>query len=413
MRHIIHHLSKSRRIYLTILVAALGYFVDVFDIQLFGIVRVRSLQSLGLTPDQITLTGAHLLNWQMGGMLLGGLAWGALGDKKGRIEVLFGTILLYSLGNIANAFVTSIPAYAAARFVAGFGLAGEIGAGIALASELIPKESRSYATILIAIFGTMGPVAGSFVANALPWRWAYVAGGIMGLLLLLLRVSVRESGLFDAMKKHHPGARRGHFRMFFTKRSRLFQYLGCIGLALPIWFTLGIIVIFSPELGMALGTDEPLKASSSVVSFFVGQTLGGLACGLLSQAFRNRRIVIAIFIAGAAATLSGILLAKGISASGFYALLMLASIFCGYWGLFLTVTAECFGTNLRTMAVSTVSNFVRASVIIDTLSVAALKPVIGLIGSIGIVGGAGFLLALIAVWRLPETFTRDLDYIEH
>src|ERR1700689_3996560 len=187
MRAVLLHISNSKRTYFTILVAALGYFVDVFDIQLFGIVRVRSLQSLGLSPDQVTLVGAHLLNWQMAGMLLGGLAWGALGDKRGRIQVLFGTILLYSLGNIANAFVTTIPAYATARFVSGFGLAGEIGAGIALASELITKETRGYATIPIAVFGTMGPVAGTFVANALDWRWAYAGGGALGLLLLLLR----------------------------------------------------------------------------------------------------------------------------------------------------------------------------------------------------------------------------------
>jgi MFS family permease len=411
MRHVIAHISASRRAYLTILVAALGYFVDVFDIQLFGIVRVRSLQSLGLTAGDVTAIGALLLNWQMAGMLLGGLAWGALGDKKGRIYVLFATIFLYSLGNIANAFVTSIPGYAAARFVAGFGLAGEVGAGITLASELIPKETRSYGTILIAVFGTMGPVVGSVVANAMDWRWAYATGGAMGLMLLFLRVSVRESGLFDAVKKQSH-VKRGHFRMFFTKRKRFLNYLGCIGLAIPIWFTLGIIVIFSPELGAALGTDEPLKASSSVISFFVGQTMGGVVCGLLSQAFRNRRIVMGFYILGAAAAQGGILLAHGISANAFYALLMLASFFCGYWGLFLTVTAECFGTNLRTMAVSTVSNLVRASVILDTISVAALKSGYGLIESITVVGGIGFVLALLSIWRLPETFARDLDFIE-
>ncbi|MGE3623369.1 MAG: MFS transporter [Bdellovibrionales bacterium] len=411
MRAAIQHISASRRTYLTILVAALGYFVDVFDIQLFGIVRVRSLQALGLSPEEITDVGAMLLNWQMAGMLLGGLVWGMLGDKKGRVYVLFATILLYSLGNIANAFVETIPQYAAARFVAGFGLAGEIGAGITLASELIPKETRSYATVLIAICGTMGPIAGSMVANAMDWRWAYAVGGCMGLMLLFLRISVHESGMFETVKKQ-PGVRRGHFRMFFNKPKRFLEYLGCIALAVPIWFMIGIVVVFSPEVGVALGIGEPLQASSSVISFFVGQTIGGIGCGLLSQVFRNRRAVIAVFMLGAAATLGGILLAKGISANGFYALLMLASVFCGYWGLFLTVTAECFGTNLRTLAVSTVSNFVRASVIIDTLSVAALKPLVGLLGSIAIVGGVGFVLALLAVWKLPETFARDLNFVE-
>jgi len=411
MRAALKHISANRRTALTILVAAMGYFVDVFDIQLFGIVRVKSLQSLGLAPDDVTAVGAHLLNWQMAGMLLGGLAWGMLGDKKGRIQVLFGTILLYSLGNIANAFVTSIPAYAAARFVSGFGLAGEIGAGITLASELIPRQARGYATVLVAVSGTMGPVAGTFFANAVNWRWAYALGGMMGLLLLLLRVGVHESGLFATMK-HHAHVRRGNFRMFFMNKTRLMHYVGCIFLGMPIWFVLGTIVIFAPEIGIALGTDEPLKASSAVISYFVGQTIGGILCGLLSQFFGNRKTVTAVYILGAGAATAALLMAKGISANGFYALLMLDSMFCGYWGLFLTITAESFGTNLRTIAVSTVSNFVRASVIIDTFLILILKPEYGLIDSVGIIGLANFSLALIAITRLSETSARDLDFME-
>ena len=411
MRAALKHLSANRRTALTILVAALGYFVDVFDIQLFGIVRVKSLQSLGLTADAVTSTGAYLLNWQMAGMLLGGLAWGMLGDKKGRIQVLFGTILLYSLGNIANAFVTSVPAYAAARFVSGFGLAGEIGAGITLASELIPRRARGYATVLVAVSGTMGPVAGTFFANAVDWRWAYALGGIMGLMLLLLRVGVHESGLFASMT-HHIHVRRGSFPMLFANKARLGRYIGCIFLGMPIWFILSAIVIFSPEIGAALGTDEPLKASSAVISYFVGQTFGGILCGLFSQFFGNRKKVTAFYILGAGAATFALLNAKGISANGFYALLMLDSMFCGYWGLFLTIAAESFGTNLRTIAVSTISNFVRASVIIDTLLIAALKSHYGLIGSVEMVGVANFVLGLIAIARLPETFARDLDSME-
>jgi len=412
MHHALKRLSSARRTYLTILVAALGYFVDVFDIQLFGIVRVRSLKDLGLSPDDVTSVGALLLNVQMAGMLAGGLLWGMLGDRKGRLHVLFGTILLYSLGNIGNAFVGGVPGYALARFISGFGLAGEIGAGITLAAELIPKEQRSYATIMVAVCGTMGPVAGSFIANALTWRWAYVFGGAMGLMLLFLRVSVHESGLFNSLKKQVT-VRRGHFRMFVNNRKRFGRYIGCILLAVPIWFTLGIIVIFSPELGEALGTTAPLKASSSIISYFVGQTLGGVIGGLLSQLFANRKNITAFYIVGTAASIAVLLMAHGISAQGFYALLMVCSFFCGYWGLFLTITAEAFGTNLRTLAVSTVSNFVRASVILDTLLVAFLKPQMGLLGSIAVVGGVGLVLALVSIWRLPETFSRDLDFIEH
>ncbi len=412
MRSTLKSLSAARRTYLTILVAALGYFVDVFDIQLFGIVRVRSLHDLGLNPDAIMISGAHLLNWQMAGMLLGGLLWGVLGDKKGRVYVLFGTILLYSLGNIANAFVTTIPAYAAARFFTGLGLAGEIGAGITLASELLPKETRGYGTFLIAIFGTMGPVAGSFIANALDWRWAYAAGGVMGLMLLLLRVTVAESGLFAKLNRK-PGTRRGHLPDLFNNRRRLTNYVSCILLAVPIWFIISIIVVFSPELGIDLGANEPLKAAISMMSFFVGQTLGGISSGLISQLMRNRRKVTAVCIVGAAVMTYILLHARGISSSGFYALLMLDGFFCGYWGLFLTITAECFGTNLRTTATATVSNFVRGSVIIETIAVTALKPHLGLTEAVGIVAVGCFCLALLAIWRLPETFSKDLDFLEH
>jgi MFS family permease len=403
-------LTEKQRINVTILVAALGYFVDIFDIQLFSILRVPSLKSLGLSGDELTTIGSHLLNWQMAGMLLGGILWGMIGDRKGRVYVLFGTIILYSLGNIANAFVTTIPAYAAARFFTGLGLAGEIGAGITLASELLPKETRGYGTSAIVGIGIIGPLVASFMADAFDWRVCYIGGGILGLLLLALRVSVNESGMFTASKK--TGNKHGRFDMLFRKPQRAARYIFSIASGVPVWFFVGIIVIFSPEIGVQLHTDIPLKASTAIVSCYVGLSLGGVISGLLSQIFRDRRKVMAAFILGTAAISYVILQLQNISSGTYYAFIVFGGFFIGYWTLFMTTTAEQFGTNLRATATASASNFVRASVIINSSVIVMIKPTYGLLTSIEIVGAICFVLALLAVWKLPETFGRDLDFVE-
>jgi MFS family permease len=403
-------ISSQQRIALTVLVAALGYFVDVFDLQLFSMLRGASLHSLGLSPDEVTSVGAQLLNWQMGGMLIGGLLWGVLGDRRGRVYVLFGTILLYSVGNIANAFVTNVAGYAAARFFTGLGLAGEIGAGITLAVELMPKNTRSYATAAIVTCGVLGPVAASFMADAVDWRSAYIGGGILGLLLLVLRISVNESNLFRSLNAH--SVARGRFLMLFANRQRLLRYVACVLIAVPTWYVVGVLAIFSPEMGMALDIAEPLKASTAVVSCYVGITIGGLLSGLFSQFFANRKKVMGVFIAGAAAASVALFGAHGISAAAYYAILLIAGIFCGYWTLFMTTTAEQFGTNLRATAATTAPNFVRASIILDTILITSLKPSCGFLVAAEINGVICFALAFLALWKLPETFHQEMDFIE-
>ena len=138
---------------IAVIVAALGYFVDIYDLLLFGIIRLPSLQSLGLSLDQAKITGENILMWQMFGLLIGGIIWGVMGDKKGRLSVLFGSIILYSIANIANGFVQNEMQYSIIRFIAGIGLAGELGAGITLVSELTPKEKRGIATSMVAGIG--------------------------------------------------------------------------------------------------------------------------------------------------------------------------------------------------------------------------------------------------------------------
>lgn len=407
----IHSMNAAQRASLTILVAALGYFVDVFDLQLFSIVRVNSLNGLGLSPDNVTSTGAMLINWQMAGFLVGGIFWGVLGDKRGRVLVLFGTILLYSVSNIANAFVTSIPAYAVCRFFTGMGLAGEVGAGVTLLSEILPKDKRGYATTIMVGCGVLGPVGASVVADSMDWRSAYIAGGVLGLLLLTLRIAVSESGLFDAMGKQKKVS-KGNFFMLFNKRDRFIRYLSCVGIGVPNWFVAGILVAFTPEIGVALGIETPLKVSQAVITYCVGLALGCFLSGLISQILQNRKKVIGIFVVGLITFDCVLLTAHGISASAYYGLIGTAAFFMGYWTVFMTTTAEQFGTNLRATATTTAANFVRGSLILNNLLIGYLKPEYGFLNALTITAIAGFAVAMLGLWKLPETFNNDLDFIE-
>lgn len=404
-------MNASQRISLTILVAALGYFVDIFDLQLFSIVRVNSLTSLGFSQEEITSIGSMLINWQMAGFLVGGILWGVLGDKRGRVFVLFGTILLYSLSNIANAFVTTIPAYAIARFFTGLGLAGEVGAGVTLLSELLPKDKRGYATTIMIGCGVLGPVAASVVADSMDWRNAYIAGGVLGLLLLTLRIAVSESGLFDSMDKQKK-VPKGNFLMFFTNYNRFVRYICCVGIGIPNWFVAGVLVAFTPEIGVALGIETPLKVSQAVITYCVGLALGCFMSGLLSQLLQSRRKIIGAFLCGIITFDCILLTSKGITANSYYGLIGSAAFFMGYWTIFMTTTAEQFGTNLRATATTTAANFVRGSLILNILLIGYLKPTYGFLHALIITAIAGFCLAMLALWKLPETFNNDLDFIE-
>lgn len=401
----------QKNVRLTVIVAALGYFVDIYDLLLFGIVRVPSLQSIGVPNDQLLSVGIKLINSQMAGMLVGGIIWGILGDKLGRLSVLFGSILLYSLANIGNAFVADADTYAILRFVAGVGLAGELGAAITLVSEMMTKETRGIGTTIVASVGILGAVFASFVGDMFDWKVAYIVGGAMGLMLLLLRVKMLESGMFESVKKEK--VRRGDFFMLFRPWKRLSLYLSCILIGMPIWFVIGILVTFSPELAKQLGVIDPIRASTSIMSCYIGLSLGDLASGLLSQVLKNRRKVILLFLG---ITLSGILVyanSSQFSGLAFYYLCGFLGFGVGYWAVFVTVAAEQFGTNLRSTVATTVPNFVRGSVVPLTLSFHALSEHVTLIRAALIVGSACIVIALIALARLHETFGKDLDYVEH
>lgn len=393
-----------------VIVAALGYFVDIYDLLLFSIVRVPSLKFLGVAEQDLLQEGVFLINMQMGGMLLGGILWGVLGDKKGRLSVLFGSILLYSLANIANGFVTNVDQYALLRFIAGIGLAGELGAGITLVAEILPKEIRGYGTALVASVGVLGAVLAYFVADLFDWQIAYFIGGGLGLLLLLLRVSVFESGIFKELKEKP--VTRGNFFSLFTSSRQFFKYLNCILIGLPIWFVIGVLVTFSPEFGVALGVETPIKAGKAIMFAYVGLSLGDLSSGILSQYLASRRRVVLLFLLLTALFVAFFLLLPFRSDLGLYLVCGGLGFSIGYWALFVTIAAEQFGTNMRATVATTVPNFVRGSVNLITPLFLALSQKLGIIAGAGLVGLLTLVIALLALWKINETFGKDLNFLE-
>ncbi|ABL64571.1 MFS transporter [Chlorobium phaeobacteroides] len=405
------HASVRDIFSLPVIVAALGYFVDIYDLVLFSIVRVPSLKSLGLEGKQLIDYGVYLLNMQMIGMLLGGILWGWLGDRKGRLKIMFGSILLYSLANIANGFVTSLPAYALMRFIAGIGLAGELGAGITLVSEVLHTKIRGYGTMLVASIGVSGAILANFVANTYEWHNAFFIGGGLGFLLLFARVKVAESGMFKAMEEK-AGVNRGNMLALFTDRNRFFRYLNSILIGVPIWFVVGVLITFSPEFAVSFGIPEPVSAGNAVMFCYLGLVFGDLSSGLLSQLFQSRRKVILLFMLLSVAAVALYFMQGSSSPAFFYGVCSLLGFASGYWAVFVTVAAEQFGTNLRATVATTVPNFVRGMVVPITMLFQFTKGLFGLENGALLVGTLCIVVAFFSLGALEETFHKDLDYYE-
>lgn len=404
-------LKSDRKLSMTILIAALGYFVDIYDLVLFSVVRVDSLKAIGITGDALMETGALLLNMQLIGFLIGGLLWGVMGDRIGRKQVLFGSILIYSLANIANAFVTSVDQYALCRLIAGIGLAGEIGAGITLVAELMPRHLRGYGTTFVAAVGVSGGVLAGWTGHMFNWQSAYIFGGVMGLMLLLLRVGVAESLMFKHAQQAQ-NARRGHVLMLFNNGRRFMRYLACILIGVPIWYAVGVIITFTPEIGRAMGIATPLLVATALPLCYLGLTIGDIASGLISQKLQSRKKVIALFMGLAGFSCAGLfILGPQLNALGYYGFCLLIGIFIGYWVLMLTTAAEQFGTDLRATVTTSVPNFVRGTAVICTSAFVMLKSM-GVMESAAIVGVCAFAAGFIALAFLKETFHTDLDFLE-
>ncbi len=402
-----------------VIVAALGYFVDVYDLVLFLVIGVKSILDLGVAKADKLKEFQYLLNVQMIGMLIGGLVWGVLGDKKGRLSVLFGSIIVYSLANIANGFVSEIATllhldvmktYAVLRFIAGFGLAGELGAGITLVSEVMSKENRGYGTMIVASVGVTGAVVAALVGRELGWKVAYFVGGGLGLSLLLLRIGVFESGIFK--KLHENDVSRGNFFALFKNGKTAFKYLNCILIGLPVWFVIGLLIGRAPEYAELLKVSGVIDREYCILFCYTGLIFGDIASGGLSQLMKSRTKVFYVFYALCVTMILIYLRLYGASVFLFYSFILILGFSVGFWAMFVTVGSEQFGTNLRATTTTTIPNFVRGSLVPLSMLFDYIASQSGLITAGYVVTGVTFGIALFALYNLQDTFGKDLDYVE-
>ena len=401
----------TRNAIFLVLVASLGYFVDIYDLLVFSIVRKSSLLDIGVKAADVLPKGVFIINVQMFGLLLGGILWGIIGDKLGRIKVLFGSILLYSIANFANAYVHDVNMYALIRFIAGIGLAGELGAGITLVTETLSKDKRGYGTTIVAVIGLFGAALAVMVAKY-GWQNAYKVGGCLGILLLLLRLGTFESGMFKNIEQSNVS--KGNMLMLFNNWGRFKKYLYCILIGAPLWYVVGVLVTLSPEFGKALGNAEPkgLNAGDGILYTYIGISVGGVFAGILSQITKSRKLTMMIFLLLSVVSVVLYLSAKGITSHQFVWLCFFMGCCVGYWATFVTIAAEQFGTNIRSTVATTVPNFVRGSLIPINLGFTALAAHFGMITSGYIMMGILTVVALFSLSQLKETFHKDLDYVE-
>ena len=411
--------QKEQSIFsLAVIVAALGYFVDIYDLLLFTIVREPSLIGIGVDKnDSLAMIAAStkIINWQMVGLLIGGILWGTIGDKKGRLSVLFGSILLYSVANFITGYVQSVEHYAYARFVAGIGLAGELGAGITLVSELLPKNKRGIGTSLVAGIGLFGAVFAYFVFQITDqdWRLCYKIGGGLGIGLLLLRVSVVESGMFKEVKKSNVS--RGNIFMFFNNATRFRKYMLAILIGLPTWYVIGILVNLSNRFAKEFYSDTHIESGKAIMFAYAAIAVGDILIGFVSQYFKSRKKALYIFYG---LTVVGLILffsPLNNSDTAMYAICAWLGFSTGFWAIFVTMGAEQFGTNLRATAATTIPNMVRGALpLINLMFLNLFQKSWGWnLTKSGIVTGVVVIsITLIAAYFTEETFHKDLNYVE-
>jgi len=396
---------------LPVIVGALGYFVDIYDLLAFSILRQPSLSSLGLTPEQVDSQGLLIINIQMAGLLIGGIIWGVYGDKKGRLSVLFGSILLYSVANIANGFVNTVPQYMVCRFIAGIGLAGELGAGITLVSELLPKNKRGIGTSIVAGVGLLGAVFAYFLKEHFYWRTCYFIGGGLGFLLLILRVSVAESGMFHSIKDKNIS--RGNFFMLFNNKERFKKYMLAIFIGLPTWYVIGILVTFSNRFAQEFSIPQKIDTGRAVMFAYVAISIGDILIGLLSQYLKSRKKALYIFYSITAVGICFFFFGLyGQSDTMLYAVCALLGFGTGLWAIFVTMAAEQFGTNIRATAATTVPNMVRGLLIPITLLFTFLQTFTSYVTAGLLTGVVAMTIGVLAAVFSKETFGKDLNYIE-
>jgi putative MFS transporter len=400
---------------LPVFVAALGYFVDVYDLLLFTIVRQPSVMSLGATAETIIVDSAHIINWQMSGLLIGGILWGVIGDKKGRLKVLFGSILLYSIANILTSYVQTVDQYAYCRFIGGIGLAGELGAGITLVSEMLPKNKRGIGTSMVAGIGLFGAVFAYFTFQyTQDWRLCYQIGGVLGVFLLILRIRVAESFMFESAKLANIA--KGNFLMFFTDKKRFSKYIKAILIGLPTWFVIGVMVNYSNKFATGLYGTNIIDSGRSVMFAYIGIAVGDLLIGYVSQYFKSRKKALLVFYSISVLGMILFFSAYNNSDERMYAICAFLGFSTGYWAIFNQMAAEQFGTNLRATAATTIPNMVRGALpLINFLFLDILQKSLGwTIVQSGILTAVIVMsITIIAFIFTEETYHKDLDYLEY
>jgi len=399
---------------LAVIVAALGYFVDIYDLLLFTVVKKESMLQVGATDASLLADSSRVINWQMIGLLLGGICWGMLADKKGRLSVLFGSIILYSVANFLTAYIHTVDQYALCRFVAGLGLAGELGAGITLVSELLPKEKRGIGTSMVAGIGLIGAVVAYYTYQfTKDWRLCYKIGGVLGMVLLVLRISVAESGMFMEVKQR--AVSRGNFFMFFTNASRFRKYLNAILIGLPTWYVIGILINQSDRFAKSMYGSTSLDSGRSIMFAYVAISIGDILVGFICQWFKSRKKGLLVFYI--LCLIFGFLFFSPINNkdSTMYFLSAMLGFSTGFWAIFVTMGAEQFGTNLRATAATTIPNMVRGSLpLLNLLFLNLFQKNWGwtLVRSGIITGIIVMLITFTAFYFTEETFHKDLNYIE-
>lgn len=405
--------TKSSSIFsIAVLVAALGYFVDIYDLLLFGIVRIESLTELGLSESQVKSDGEFIISIQMIGLLLGGIIWGIMGDKKGRLSVLFGSIILYSVANIVNGFVQTTNQYALVRFIAGIGLAGELGAGITLVSEVTSKEKRGLSTSLVAGIGLLGAVAAYFISQTFHWRTCYFIGGGLGFCLLILRISVMESGMYNQVKEMKTVA-KGNILMFFNNGRRFKKYMLAILIGLPTWYVIGILVTFSNNFAKELNVSGSIHPGKATMYAYAAISIGDVLIGFVSHWLKSRKKALFIFYAFTIIAIAFYFMQEGGSSARMYAICAALGFGTGFWAIFVTMAAEQFGTNLRATAATTVPNMVRGALPLILLLFNWLQHFTGYVNAGLITGIIIMFISVIAAWFSEETFGKELNYIEN
>ena len=395
---------------IAVIVAALGYFVDIYDLLLFNIVRVPSLTSLGLGEEQVNKSGEFIISIQMTGLLIGGIIWGIMGDKKGRLSVLFGSIVLYSIANIFNGFVHTVNEYALVRFFAGVGLAGELGAGITLVSELVHKDKRGISTSLVAGIGLTGAIVAYFISKEFNWRICYFIGGGLGLCLLILRVAVFESGMYHKVKEMKIA--RGNFGMFFTNKKRFKKYLFSILIGLPTWYVIGVLIAFSNKFGKEFGLPEKINPGKATMYAYIAISIADVLIGFISQWLKSRKKALYIFYAMTIIMLILYFTQSNTNSTTMYLIIAGLGFGTGFWAIFVTMAAEQFGTNLRATAATTVPNMVRGSLPLTILLFNFLQNYFSYVTSGWMTGIVIMALSVTAAVFSEETFGKDLNYVE-